>query len=550
MAASSSPARAGYSISDFPRVEGNDPLGSFFEFTVTLDTCAAVCSVQYQTTSGGSATAGNDYEVKDPTTLIFVPSVESQEKTVEIKVFGDGIVELNETFSVTLLNAVGGSLDDDTGVGTIINDEGATLVFSDDSKPELDPPFGRTFSSQPSLSAPVDVSVMVSYATADGTAQEGGFNDYLFAVGSRTITAGSTSGSAVTISGIEDLIVERDETFRMQITSINASGRDVTAGADATITIENDDSATISIADLTVAETDTTTLLEVDATMDHPVQGGVNVNVACDTGDGTATSADGDYQSSCIGGSWGSGMSGTRKVRVNVLGDTKVELDEDFVINLGTISAGGLDVTLGDSQGLVTLTNDDSAVVRIFNETALEGDVGTTDFDFEVSLDSDVDVSVGVSFVTIDDTAMVADGDYSAESGSLTLSGIATEAEQITIEVSGDESIEPDEQFKVVLNQLLAGGRDVSLFNTEGIGTIQDDDACMHLDTETLSDETINGDRLVAACLSVTVSPNLFVDAPNGDLTIIAGQGVTINEIEVQVGATLIIVVDPAAVLP
>ena len=56
-------------------------------------------------------------------------------------------------------------------------------------------------------------------------------------------------------------------------------------------------------------------------------------------------------------------MNETQTFDVTINGDTKVELDETFFANLSNLQASGLDVVIGDGQGLGTITNDDRATL-------------------------------------------------------------------------------------------------------------------------------------------------------------------------------------------
>ncbi|HEX5177512.1 MAG TPA: Calx-beta domain-containing protein, partial [Chthoniobacteraceae bacterium] len=73
------------------------------------------------TVVGGTATAGVDYRALASGTLSFGPGETTQ--LIEAEVFGDTIVEGNETFSVVLSNATNAGVDDATALGTILNDD-------------------------------------------------------------------------------------------------------------------------------------------------------------------------------------------------------------------------------------------------------------------------------------------------------------------------------------------------------------------------------------------------------------------------------------------
>ena len=112
------------SIDDVTVTEGNSGT-KLATFTVSR-TGTAAFSVDYAT-ANGSATAGSDYVAVPSTTLNFAAGETS--KTLSVTINGDTAVEGNETFNVNLSNAVGpgATISDGTGVGTILNDDGALI---------------------------------------------------------------------------------------------------------------------------------------------------------------------------------------------------------------------------------------------------------------------------------------------------------------------------------------------------------------------------------------------------------------------------------------
>ena len=85
-------------------------LSAPFGATVTVDF----------STSDGTAIAGDDYTAASGT-LVFAPGVTAQ--TVFVSTIDDSSLEADETFTVTLSNAVGGVLVDAVGQGTILDDD-------------------------------------------------------------------------------------------------------------------------------------------------------------------------------------------------------------------------------------------------------------------------------------------------------------------------------------------------------------------------------------------------------------------------------------------
>ena len=115
-------------------------------------------------------------------------------------------------------------------------------------------------------------------------------------------------------------------------------------------------------------------------------------------------------------------MADRLTIDVTINGDDIVELDENFFVNLSSILAGGRDVTFADNQGEGTIENDDQASISIDDVSVVEGDVGTTNAVFTVTLNSTVDAAVTVDFITNDNTAEDENGDndYQSNVGQVT----------------------------------------------------------------------------------------------------------------------------------
>jgi hypothetical protein len=107
------------SIDDPNVTEGNG--GPVLEtFAVTLSNASATTVSVDWSTGGGTATAGADYEAASGT-VTFLPGEISS--TIDVTVDGDVVDEANETFDVSLTDAVGTSVSDATGTGSIVDDD-------------------------------------------------------------------------------------------------------------------------------------------------------------------------------------------------------------------------------------------------------------------------------------------------------------------------------------------------------------------------------------------------------------------------------------------
>jgi hypothetical protein len=107
------------------------------------------------------------------------------------------------------------------------------------------------------------------------------------------------------------------------------------------------------------------------------------------------------------------------------------------------------------------------------NDVALvEGNSGTTSFDFTVTRSGDTSGASSVNFATSDGTATLINSDYASNSGTLNFASEET-TKNITVQVNGDAVVEPNEIFNVNLS-ICTG---CNIIDNLGLGTITNDDA-------------------------------------------------------------------------
>ncbi|WP_426789037.1 putative Ig domain-containing protein [Xanthomonas campestris] len=184
-------------------------------------------------TADGSATAGVDY-VASSLTGQTIPAGSSS-ATFTVLVNGDTLSEPNETFFVNVSNISGAGVSDAQGQGTIVNDDAQPTLSIDDVSVNEGNSGTTTATFTVTLSAASGQTVLVNYASADGTATAG--SDYVARSGTLTFAPGTTAqGVAITVNG--DTAVEPNETFSVGLSGVsNAS----IARATGTGTIINDD---------------------------------------------------------------------------------------------------------------------------------------------------------------------------------------------------------------------------------------------------------------------------------------------------------------------
>ena len=151
-----------------------------------------------------------------------------------------------------------------------------------------------------------------------------------------------------------------------------------------------------------------------------------------------------------------------------VNGDTKREGDETFTVNL----ANAANATIADGQGVGTISNDDGTPSLVIADVkVIEGNAGTVNAVFTVSLSNTSDQKVSVDWATADGTATLANLDYVAASGTLSIPP-KTSTGTITVVVNGDTKREGDETFTVNL----ANAANATIGDGQAVGTISNDD--------------------------------------------------------------------------
>ena len=228
---------------------------------------------------------------------------------------------------------------------------------------------------------------------------------------------------------------------------------------------------TVSVGDASAAEGDSdSTTLTFTVTLSEPA--GEPVTVSYSTANGTATAAGADYTPTVGTLTFAAGET-VKTVNVAVTGDTMVELDEQFTLNL----SAPVNAVIGDGVGVATIVNDDvdtapstPPAVSIADLTVAEGDGEHSHFMFTVTLDKASDETVTVQYSTSDGTA-IAGVDYTATTGTVTFApGVTTQL--VHVDVIGDAAAESNETFTVTLSSPVGA----TLADGSAIGTITDDD--------------------------------------------------------------------------
>ncbi len=498
------------SIDDVTRVELDEGETEEYVFTVTHDgkSTDGSFSVAYET-NGINPISGADYI--DKTGTITFSGATGETQTISITVNGDNIFEPDEQFTVDLSEGdFGGrniSFSDDSGLGTITNDDAAAVTIEDVSGAEDDGAITLTAT----LNRAVQGGFTVQVSTSDGTATTAD-SDYT-AVSLQTLSFSGTEGEtqAFTLSPTADTKLEGNETLTVSMSNLSSTslGVDISDGAEVTIT--NDDAAAVTIEDVSGAEDDGA--ITLTATLSRAVQGGFTVQVG--TSDGTATTADSDYTAISLQTLSFSGTEGeTQAFTVSPTADTKLEGNETLTVSMSNLSSTTLGVDISDGAE-VTITNDDAAAVTIEDVSGSEDDGAIT---LTATLNRAVQGGFTVQVGTSDGTATTADSDYTAVSlQTLSFSGTEGETQAFTVTPTADTKLEGNETLTVSMSNLSSTTLGVDISDGAEVTITNDDAAAVTI--EDVSGSEDDGAITLTATLNRAVQGGFTVQVGTSDGT-------------------------------
>ena len=226
---------------------------------------------------------------------------------------------------------------------------------------------------------------------------------------------------------------------------------------------------TLSVADRSAAEGNTgVSTMNFTVLMSKAAANAVSVNYS--TSNDTATA--GDYVPTVGTLTFAPGET-SKIVSVGLNGDTMVELNEQFTLNL----SNAVNATVAKATATGTIVNDDidpspatPPKVSIADLAVTEGNGEHAHFMFTVTLDKASATPVSVGYATSNGTA-TAGVDYTADAGTVAFApGVTTQT--VHVGILGDTAIEPNETFTVTLS----GPVGLTIARATAIGTILNDD--------------------------------------------------------------------------
>lgn len=492
-------------------------------FTVRLSAPATgTVTVRYNT-ADGTATAGSDY-ASGGATLTFLPGETSKQVTIVVN--GDGAIEPDETFFVNLTEAVGASIADAQGRGTILNDDvpavqpgvlsvgNATVTEGDTGTTQISFAVTRAGGS--------DGAVSAAWTFVAGTATAADFTGPLS--GTVEFAAGQTSAT-ITLSVLGDTNVELNETFN--VTLSNPTGGATLGTASGLGTITNDDvpplNRSVFVNEVhydNVGNPDTGERIEIAAPAGTDLtgwtlvlyngNGGASYGTVAlsgiiadqDDGYGTVSVAASGIQNGPPDGfalvdpfgrvvqflSYEGAFVATNGPAVGMV-STDIGVEEGgsdqpgLSLQLTGTGANYLDFTWASARddnfgqiniGQNFLGANETGLVRITDASVTEGNSGTQQLTFTVFRGGGIGTSASVDYqLAFDGKADAADlAPGQATSGTVVF-GVGQSSAQITVSVVGDTAGEPTERFSVALSNPLGN---ITITDGRAIGTIVNDD--------------------------------------------------------------------------
>ena len=478
-------------INDVSVTEGNS--GSVNAvFTVSLSAASGLpVSVAYAT-ANGSATAGSDYTAKTGT-LNFAPGVTTQ--TVSVAVLGDTVAEPNETFAVNLSGAVNATLADSQGLGTILDNDAVptsiTINCWDDA------------SQSPVLATTTN--------PGDINLSDGRWTEFLYTRGRsfptlvagadeyennslppmRFFTSGIANGTYDVYANLYTEDAGRNMRYFWGYSSSDTKHYSIDAVGGSGGATQH---AEYRLGSVTVTD-GSFSLYAQDADLlsgDYPVFGWAWIRLVPTGGDVTppqiSNVAAGQVTASAATVTWTTDEPASSQVEygTTIAYGSATTLDATLatshsqpltglspstVYHYRVLSRDGAGNLATGMDATFTTAAAPTPSLTINDVSVTEGNSGSVNAVFTVSLSAASGLPVSVAYATANGSA-TAGSDYTAKTGTLNFApGVTTQT--VSVAVLGDTVAEPNETFAVNLS----GAVNATLADSQGLGTILDNDA-------------------------------------------------------------------------
>ena len=454
-----------------------------YTFTRTGPTTSAL-TVNY--TIGGNANLGTDYTgiSATGTTATVTFAAGSATATVTADPTADTTAESDETVILTLASGTGYTIGTTTPViGTITNvDLPAiiTVVPASADKPEGKGSAPTPFTFTVTRTGVLTGASSVAWATAGSGARPATAADFAnrrLPSGTVTFSAGETT-KTITVNVVADSLAEPDEGFTVTLSSPSGAAIGVPAQASGTIRafappkppqrpIVQAPPRVIVAGPAAPVSRGTDAVFVV--TLSSPAGAGKSITVNYTTLDGSARA--GQHYTPTKASLVFTGQETTKTIFVPTNIDSATRPFKPDRFSLRLTSAPG--AKIAGSVATATIAPIPPGLA-ISDMTLEEGNAGTKQARFVVTLGTPSDQPVTVDYATADGSAYVTDGDYTAiAKTTLTFTPGDKPYKIVTVDVAGDTTSEGNEIFFVNLSN--ASG--AAITKATGTATIRNDDS-------------------------------------------------------------------------
>jgi len=476
------------------------------DYTISLSSAAiGDVTVEYYTASELAANSASQIFDYVPTSGTATIPQGATSTTVSVNIVGDTDIEQDETVGLYLRNASANAiLPALTSAQGIIKSNDFDVTINDASVVEGDAGLTQMIFTA-SIHRQALENITVDYATRNGTANA--VDDYIVALGTVTIAAGSTTGQ-FSVSVVGDLTGEGYENFYVDFSNPVGAGL---VNNNATGSIADDDLL------LRAFPNHLRSINEGDPGAERvyrvSLEGGTaqsTVTVDYTTKDGTATGGvDYEIQQGTLE-FLPSGES-IQYITVPITDDIKNEPDETFSLVIS--NAVGADISTFWNDQDITIVDDDRPTINVADASVIEGDTGASNLNFTVTLSEATDISVSFDYVTYQATPISAESgiDFSSVRGTVTIAPNETSS-VVSVPIMGDLEIEFDEVFTFSISRLNLVG--ATFGDGEATGTITNNDKpeVNIRDVSVFEGTTISSTLKVPVSLSAPISENVTMD--------------------------------------
>jgi hypothetical protein len=511
------------SISGSSVTETNDS-GAVATFTLTLsEAYYDNVSVDFATTPG-TATAGTDYTTTTGS-RIFAPGQTT--KTVTVPIIGDAIDENDETFFLTLSNAVNGtfapSLPRYSATGHAYELVANALNWDAARTAAATRTYGGVAGHLATITSAEEQSfINTTFGTsrqvwlggvqsADSPEPAAGFS---WITGEAFSYTNWNGGEPNNGGGAEDVIELTNgvwnDMLRTNVRSYLVEyDLENFAGTNSAIIVDDDAAPQLSISDVGILEGN----ISKQAVFTISVGGSTAKSITVDAKTTNVTAVSGaDYTGLDTTVIIPAGQR-SATISVPVLGDALDEANETFLVEL----ADPFNATIADAQGIGTITdNDATPSLSIADVSITEGNTGSQNLTFTVTLSVASGRNVNFNYFTANGTAY-AGIDFNNASGTATIIAGQTTS-TITVPILGDVLDEANEIFYVLLSSPVNAG----IARERGVGTITDNDAAPSITVDNVT--VVEGNPAQGAPGSRYATFTLRLSTPSGQSVRVTAQ--------------------------